>query len=154
MYPVEVREEPARRVVGVAHEGAYHQIGGAFRRLSDIVSERGLWPQVNAFMGVYLDDPNEVPPSDLRSMAAVSVPEQMPLPDGLEQMHLAGGRHAVLRMSGPYDDLPAAYQWLYGQWLPGSGERLRDAPSLEIYLNDPGSVASAELLTEICVPVG
>lgn len=153
MYPVENRVEPARRVVGVWHEGAYDQIGGAFHTLSGILSTRDLWPEVTAFMGVYLDDPAEVPVAELRSMAAVAVAEDLHLPEGLEQMHLAAGRHAVLRMTGPYSGLPAAYRWFYHEWLPGSGAVARAAPVLEIYLNDPSTVAPEALITEICLPV-
>jgi len=31
----------------------------------------------------------------------------------------------------------AAYDWLFGQWLPTSGREAADAPVLEEYLNSP-----------------
>lgn len=154
MYPVEIREEGPRRVVGIGHQGAYDRIGPAFMRLSDIVTERGLWPRALEFLGVYLDDPNEVPVEDLRALAGIAVAEDLPLPEGMEQIHVAGGRYAVLRLVGPYSGLPAAWRWLYGSWLGGSGETLRDSPALEIYRNDPDKVPEAELVTEILVPLG
>jgi AraC family transcriptional regulator len=153
MYPVEIRQEAPRRVVGIGHEGAYNQIGGAFARLSALVTARDLWPEVREYLGVYLDDPYEEPEADLRSMAAIAVDEALPLPEGMQQMHLAGGRHAVLRLVGPYTELPAAYEWFFRRWLPDSGETARDAPSLEIYRNDPDRVAAADLVTEIYMPI-
>lgn len=153
MYPVEIREEPPRRVVGIDHKGAYNTIGPAFMRLSDLVTERGLWPRMQEFLGVFLDDPNEVPEVDLRAMAAISVAEDLPLPEGMQQMRVAGGRYAVLRFTGAYEGLPAAWQWLYDSWLPASGEALRDAPSLEVYRSDPDKVPPEQLVTEILVPL-
>lgn len=153
MYKVEIRSEPERRVVGLGHSGAYDQIGGVFRQFSAMLSAQGLWPRVIAFLGVYLDDPSDVPVEDLHSMAAAQVSEDLPLPEGMRQMRLAGGRHVVLTLVGPYQGLPAAYEWLYASWLPESGEVPRDAPVLEIYVNDPREVAEEALVTEICVPV-
>ena len=153
MYPVDLREALPRRVVGVGHQGAYNQIGPAFRRLSELVSQAGLWPQAIEFLGVYLDNSAEVPEVDLRAMAGIAVSDDLPLPEGMQQMRLAGGRVAVLRMQGPYEGLPAAWDWFYGGWLPQSGEVRRDAPSLEVYLNAPGQVAPEHLLTEIHMPL-
>jgi AraC family transcriptional regulator len=42
---------------------------------------------------------------------------------------------------------------IYRDWLPGSGETLRDAPPYDAYLNDPSRVQPSELLTEIHIPV-
>ena len=75
MYQVEVAERPERRVIGVAHRGAYNQIGGAFRTLGAVASEAGLWPQALEVLGVFQDDPREVAEADLRSMAGIAVAE-------------------------------------------------------------------------------
>ena len=46
-----------------------------------------------------------------------------------------------------------AHRWFYGEWLRKSGRDVRDAPVLEIYLNDPRELPPTELLTEICLPL-
>lgn len=56
---------------------------------------------------------------------------------------------AVMHCKGPYAGLKAAYDYLFGEWLPKSGED----PSFEIYLNDPTDTALDDLLTDICVPL-
>ena len=53
---------------------------------------------------------------------------------------------------GPYADMRAAYQWLYGTWLLQSGREIADAPILEEYLNNPRDTPPTELLTDICLP--
>ena len=71
----------------------------------------------------------------------------------LEQVTLPAGRHAVLTYQGPYAGLPAAYDQLFGLWLPQSGEEPADSPVFEIYLNSPMDTAPDDLLTEICLPL-
>jgi AraC family transcriptional regulator len=58
-----------------------------------------------------------------------------------------------LRHKGPYSDMRAAYEWLYGTWLVQSGREAVDAPVFEEYLNSPKETAPSELLTEICLPL-
>ncbi|MFZ1481646.1 MAG: GyrI-like domain-containing protein [Paracoccaceae bacterium] len=60
---------------------------------------------------------------------------------------------AVLAFKGPYAGLPAAYDQLFGIWLPQSGEEPADSPVFELYLNTPMDTAPEQLLTEICMPL-
>ena len=59
----------------------------------------------------------------------------------------------MLSHKGPYSEMRAAYDWLFGVWLPESGYELGDALILEAYLNDPSQTAPAELLSEIRLPI-
>jgi hypothetical protein len=65
----------------------------------------------------------------------------------------AASRVAALRFRGPYAELERAYGWLYGEWLPGSGEEPADRPGLEEYVNDPRTTPPPELLTDIMLPL-
>jgi AraC family transcriptional regulator len=47
----------------------------------------------------------------------------------------------------------AAYDWLYGQWLPSSGREAADAPVFEDYLNSPRDTLPTELRTDIYLPL-
>ena len=47
---------------------------------------------------------------------------------------IPGGRCAVLRHHGSRDYIPEA-EYLYREWLPGSGEELRDFPIYFHYVN-------------------
>ena len=68
-------------------------------------------------------------------------------------MTLPAGRHAVLTFTGPYAGLQAAYDQLFGIWLPQSGETPADSPVFEVYLNSPMDTAPTDLVTEICLPL-
>lgn len=152
-YDVTIREEPPRRMAAMTHRGPYPEIGEAFEKASTIIGARGLFPQVRGMLGVYHDDPSAVPPADLRSHAGFELADEVAIPEGVEEVTLEGGRAAVLCFKGHYSGLPAAYDYLFGEWLSQSGEEPRDAPTYEVYLNSPMDTAPDDLLTEICVPL-
>lgn len=153
MPDVRIREEPPRRLAATLHRGAFHDIGHAFRRAAAVLASRGLADEIRGAVGVFHDDPCAVPEGELRSHAGFVLADGATVPEGLEEVAVAGGRHAVLLHRGPYATLRAAYDALYGGWLPASGEEPRDAPPIEVYLNDPDETPPDELLTEICLPL-
>ncbi|MCL4675057.1 MAG: AraC family transcriptional regulator [Pararhodobacter sp.] len=153
MYPVAISDQPPRSVIGIGHRGPYTQMGRSFQAMSEGLGAAGLWPQVRAMIAVYLDDPAIVAPDRLRGMAAVSVGGAVDAPKGFTALDLVGGRYAVMRVSGPYAGLAAAYDWLYGTWLPHSGETPRDEPCYEQYVNNPSDTAPEDLKTDIYLPL-
>lgn len=152
MYPIAIRNEPARRLAALPHKGAYTDISRAYDKLGALLGTRGLWAKAGAMVAVYYDDPSATPAADLRSHAGVAFATDVALDTPLEVVNLAEGPHAVLRHQGPYAGIPAAYDHLFG-WLAGSGREALDSPVFEIYLNTPMDTAPENLLTEICVPL-
>ena len=152
MYDVIIRTDPARRLAGLPHKGAYHEIGKSFEAFGAICESRQLWPQLGAVLGVYFDSPDDVAEAELRSFAGAEFSGAV-LPDGMEEVSLPGGRAAVLTYKGPYSGIHSAYHSLFGNWLPQSGEEPADQPCYEVYLNNPRDTAPEDLLTEICLPL-
>ena len=66
---------------------------------------------------------------------------------------LSAGRCAVFLHKGPYQKLAETWRAAYRDWLPSSGQQLRDAPPYEVYLNDPRKTKPEDLLTEIHIPI-
>ena len=153
MYDVTLKNAPALKIAGLPHTGAYLAIGKVFEDVSATFTARNLWPLARGMSGVYYDDPNAVPEAELRSFAGVVVAEDTPIPDGLQAVTTHAGKTAVLTFKGPYAGLKGAYDYLFGNWLPNSGEEAADAPSYESYLNSPMDTAPDELVTEICLPL-
>lgn len=153
MFPVTILDAPARHLIGLPHRGAYHDISRTYEILGPELGAAGLWDKAKGMIAVYYDDPAAVPAADLTSFAAVAFADDVPCPPGLETLALPGGRHAVLHFTGPYAGLPAAYHWLYGDWLVASNASLRDAPSWEFYLNSPMDTSPADLRTDIYLPL-
>ncbi|MBS7809919.1 AraC family transcriptional regulator [Roseococcus pinisoli] len=153
MTDVTFTDLPAMHLATLAHRGAYTEIGGAFERLAAWAGGQGLIGPETKFYGLYWDDPHTVPAEQLRSRAALTVPAGTPLGEGVEALSLPPLRCARLRFQGPYSELEGAYDRLYGEWLPASGEEPADQPALEHYLNDCRSLPPAEWLTDILLPL-
>lgn len=153
MHRLELTEEPERRVFAVAHAGPYFEIGPAFGRLADLTAEHGLRAAGRELIGIFCDDPDVTAPADLRSHAGIIVGDAAHCPPGLEDVRLAPGRHAVLRLTGPYSGLQPAYVWLFSEGLAGAGVVASSAPSFEIYRNDPSDTPPDDLITDIFVPL-
>jgi AraC family transcriptional regulator len=151
---VQIKKMAALRVGAVRHVGPYDKIPAAFGRFSAIAAGAHLFEQPGAMMlAIYHDDPDTVPADKLRSDAAIVVPEDVRLPEGLAEQRVAAGRYAVLLHVGPYEQLGEAWRRLKHEWLPASGQRPLAAPSYELYLNDPTQVLKHELRTEILMPL-
>ncbi|MEO0912819.1 MAG: AraC family transcriptional regulator [Pseudomonadota bacterium] len=153
MFPVEITTMEPRTLAAERHKGPYLEVGAAFERVSTVFTSRDAWKHATGMMGLYYDDPKAVPEAELQSHAGVVVGDAAHVPEGLDTVEVAGGRVAVMHHKGPYAGLKAAYDYLYGEWLPASGEEPRDAPAMEVYLNNPMDTAPDELLTDVCLPL-
>jgi AraC family transcriptional regulator len=151
---LEVKMFPAMRLAAVRHSGPYNLIGPVFHRLGDIAGPAGLFTKPGAMMmGIYKDDPGTTAPEELRSAAGVVIAEDAPLPPGLVEERLPGGRFACFTHQGSYEQLGNSWMHVMNELMPSSGYRRRPGTSCEIYLNNPEQVSTPELKTEICVPI-
>ena len=146
-YPVRVEERPERRLAVAEHRGSYMGIGRAFARVVDRMGLR------KPMVAIYEDDPDAVPEAALRAVAGAVVGPEAEVPEDLETRVVPAGRYAVMRYTGPYSSMHAAYLWLYGQWLPASGWEPRDHPVIEEYLTDPATTPPAQAVTDILLPL-
>lgn len=154
MFDVAFRPFPPLRLAALRHVGSFDGVGAAFDRLMAWGGGRGLIGQDTRFVALYLDDPRSVPDAALRSDAGFTVEAGVGADGDVRIVETpAFARVAALRFKGPYAELERAYSWLYGTWLPGSGEEPADAPVMEEYLNDCRSLPPAEWLTDILLPL-
>lgn len=154
---VEIREVSAMQALTIDHKGSYMQIGKAFDALMKWLAARDLLSPDIRMVGIFYDDPDVVAEAELRSKAGVILPRlveaEVEVAAPVAITAVRGGTYAVLRHKGPYEDIAAAYQWLYGEWLAQSGREAADAPAFEEYLNTPQDTAPSELVTEIYLPL-
>ncbi len=154
MYPVTIKHLPPCRAAGVLHLGDYAELSRAFQKLGAILAARNLFAQAQGLFALYHDAPGSKPDADLRAHVAIIIADGFPAGiEGLEYFDLAGGRHAIMEHTGAYATLGTAYEWLYGKWLPQSGEEPRDAPPIELYVNDPRTTPPDQLRTDVRLPL-
>ena len=148
-----VEDMPQIRVATVPHVGPYNRISEAFQRLGSIVAPAGLLREDAMMLALYYDDPEATPAEQLHSDAGISVPGDVDLPAGIVEKRLPAGRYARTTHLGPYTTLGDTWSRIMGEWLPGSGHRIGDAPSFEVYRNNPSNTPPNELRTDLYIPI-
>ncbi|MFO0728526.1 MAG: AraC family transcriptional regulator [Myxococcota bacterium] len=113
-----------------------------------------LAPSKSATFNLVYDDPATTPPEAFRFDLAAACAH--PIADnsaGVKAASIPAGRCAVLRHQGSDDGLGAAFQFLYGRWLPESGEEPRDFPTFMQRVRFFPDVPEAEAITDIFLPL-
>lgn len=125
----------------------------AFDRLEGFLKAHHLIAQVRQYLCIYPDEP-EIG-QEVRVDAGVTFAEgvEPAATEGMAYQTLHGGRWAVFLHIGPYDTLWQTWRAAYRDWLPESGESLRDAVPFEDYVDDSRQVAPDILRTEIYIPI-
>lgn len=153
MFAVTVKKLRSRNLIGLPHAGSYQNMSETYAQLFNILDARNLTESTRQMVGIFYDNPDVTPIAQLRSFAAVTAPKTLASDAPLQRITLPTSRHAVLRFTGPYSGLPAAYAYLYGEWLAKSGEKPSGQPSYEVYINSPRTNAPEDWVTEICLPL-
>lgn len=151
MHQIYIKEMPEQSMLALPNTGPYHDLGMTFGNFAAMLVSRGLIQQAGPFAGIYYDDPGIVPAEELRSHAGAifqTIPEKS---DGFETLRIPAGRFAVLRHKGPYAGLKVAYKYLFGEWLPSSGEEVADIPCYDIFHNSPTNTAPEDLIVDVCL---
>ncbi len=143
------------RIAVLQHRGPPEKVNDSVLTFIDWRKQSGLSPVISSrTFGVVYDDPNTVEAEkfrfDICGEVAAAVPGN---PQGVKSGVIPGGRCAVIRHKGPHERMGEKIYYLYRDWLPGSGEELRDARLFFHYLNLRSEVADHELLTDICLPL-
>lgn len=150
---VDIKEMPELRIASLRHTGPYNRISEAFGKLGAIVGPANLIGPDTMMLAIYHDDPETTAQQDLRSDAAISVPDDAAIPAGLNEQRIPAGRYACTTHLGPYEQLADTWERFMGEWLPRSGQRFGQGVSFEVYRNTPGQVPPEELRTDIYIPL-
>ncbi|WP_373980868.1 AraC family transcriptional regulator [Achromobacter sp. JD417] len=153
MYPVVIENFPGTTLAVLPHRGSYQDIGPVFSRAFMLAIGRGIATPDTIGYGIYFDDPEQVPESQLRSLAGMPVAPDADIGQELERFEIPAGRCAILTYTGPYNEMRKPYDWLFAEWLPSSSMAPADFPMFEQYLNDPRTTPPAQLQTRICLPL-
>lgn len=157
----EIRVLPTKKVLTVTRKGLIDKnfnkaAHDAFTVLTRFISTNRIWNSLEeGCLGICPDDGVEVPPEESRYIAGYFLKEgaQVWARGEVVEMEMPAGKVAVFFHKGPYETLWQTWNKIYRDWLPTSGEQLRDAYPYEVYVNEKGKVPTEELITEIYVPI-
>jgi len=104
--------------------------------------------------GIAYDDPKTTAANQFRFDICGSVETEIPEnSQNVINKRIPAGRCAVVRHLGSHELMDDKVHYLYGEWLPESGEELRDFPCYFHYINLFPEVAEHELITDIYLPL-
>lgn len=129
---VTIETFPETPTAELMHLGPPHLVMESVRTFVAWRRAAGFSPARSRTFNLIYDDAREVPPEDYRFGLAVSR-DQRSVPDnphGIVEATIPGGRVAVVEHVGSDAEMFATVGRLYADWLPKSGEHLRDAPLL------------------------
>ncbi|HEX8980066.1 MAG TPA: AraC family transcriptional regulator [Parasulfuritortus sp.] len=137
------------------HRGPVERLNEAVGRFIDWRKESGLSPvRTSRTFGIAYDNPDTAEPERFRFDICGEVAAEVPAnPQGVLTKTIPGGRCARVRHLGPHNRLGESIYPLYRNWLPGSGEELRDFPLYFHYLNLMPDTPEHELVTDIYLPL-
>ncbi len=141
---------------------AYLRHTGSPKLINDTVSQFIEWRKISGLspvktsqtFGIAYDNPETTPPEefhfDLCGAVSKTVPEN---PQGVLDSVIPAGRCAVVCHIGSRDRLVESIYPLYREWLPETGENLRDFPLYFHYLNFFPETPEIALETDIYLPL-
>ncbi|WP_367026389.1 AraC family transcriptional regulator [Methylococcus sp. ANG] len=142
------------RVAVFEHRGDPSLIGDSIRSFIAWRRQNGLPPRISATFNILYDDPAVVAPRDFRmDLCAATEREVAENEFGVVAKTIPGGRCAVLRYVGSDDTLAETVRYLYSEWLPQSGEALRDFPVYLQRIELFPDVAESEAVTDVFLPL-
>lgn len=154
MTPKIVNLEP-QTVLFVRKTGPYSEASAAaFAALMPFAYRHKLINPATQMIGISHDSPDITDPDRLRYDACLTLDQAIEPQGEVGVQTIAGGRYALFIHKGAYEQFDETYRLIFGQWLAHSGERLRDVPIFERYLNrDPRRTKPENLRTEIYIPL-
>jgi AraC family transcriptional regulator len=149
-----VQCEPIK-VAMLKHYGAPDLVMETVKIFIDWRKTTGLSPvKTSQTLGIAYDNPDTTAPENFKFGICGSVQADIPdNPQGVENRIIPGGRCVVVRHHGSHDRLSESIYPLYREWLPKSGENLRDFPLYFHYLNRMPETPEHELMTDIYLPL-
>lgn len=142
-------------VAAYQHRGPMEQVNDSARIFITWRQQSGLSPvHKSRTFGIAYDNPETTPPEDFRFDICGSVETAVPdNSQGVVNRIIPAGRCAAVRHHGSHNRIGESAYYLYREWLPQSGEELRDFPLFFHYLNLMPETPEHELVTDVYLPL-
>ncbi|MFT8315386.1 MAG: GyrI-like domain-containing protein [Clostridium sp.] len=149
-----------KQVAYVRHTGTYETLAKEYANLMQTLfayarKQHLLVDGQNWLLTMYHDNPEFGEESQFRTSLCLTVPEDIRVQeDGiLGTMKLEGGLYAVGHFQIQQEQYSDAWNYMYQEWLTGSGYVPRNSYPFEVYCNDPYANESHIHEVDIYVPI-
>lgn len=142
------------RVVVLRTEGVYSKLDEVYRNLFAWMAKRGALEDIAGIWGVPQTDRRDTPESNYSFDCCLATSRDLAAEEGVAVAELGGGDYLRYLHEGSFDFLEQSHDAMFCELLAHPDWRLRDAPILQEYLNDPDETPAAQLRTHIYLPIG
>jgi AraC family transcriptional regulator len=152
---VQIIDFTETRVAKLEHHGAPGLLNASVRQFIEWRMQSGQSPVASSrTFGIPYGNPETTPPDSFRFAICGEMQEPVaPNSVGVCEDIIPGGRCAVIRHVGSPDHIGESIYPIYRDWLPGSGEELRDHPLFFHYLSVFPETPLEDWQTDIYVPL-
>jgi AraC family transcriptional regulator len=152
---VQIVDFSATRVAALEHCGPTGLINESVRKFIDWRKQSGQSPVASSrTFGIPRNNPDTTPADDFRFDICGEIDEAVaPNAYGVRELVIPGGRCAVVRHTGSTDHVGETIYPIYRDWLPASGEELRDHPLFFHYLSVSPETPQDQWQTDIYLPL-
>lgn len=152
--PVNIIDFPETQLAVLEHRGSHDLLGSSIQKFIGYRRRNRLSPATHATFNLVYDDPNTTAPDAYRmDIGCVSRHPIEANPEGVIAKNIPPGRCARLRCQGGDEALERCLRYLYGEWLPASGETPRDFPLFLQRVTFFPDVPEHETITDIYLPL-
>ena len=152
---VRVEMVDEERIAVLEHRGSPRKIMESVSRFIEWRKQSGLSPNATSkTFGIPHSDPEQTPPDEFRFDICGSIDSEIPdNAQGVIEKLIPGGRCAIVRHVGSTDETGSVVRSMYADWLPSSGEELREHPVYFHYVKRMPTVSEHEQVTDIYLPL-
>ena len=150
---VTIRNVPTTPVAIMEHRGDPLNLYTTIQRFIAWRRAAGLHPSISPTFNVWRSERRPAQPADYSVDLCVGTDRPIAAGEEVKAGEIPGGRCAVLRVVGHTDNLEPAALYLYRDWLPASGEEVRDFPIYCQRLRFFPEVPEHETVAELFLPL-
>jgi AraC family transcriptional regulator len=149
---------PHTRIAVLEHRGSPLELMKSVQRFIEWRKSCDVSPNATSqTYGIAYDDPSTTKPEDFRFDICGSIGAsvgKIPANDfGIIEKSIPAGRYVVARHLGSTDLIGKTVYALYAEWIPASGEELRDFPCFFHYIERMPKVSEHEQVTDVYLPL-
>lgn len=157
---ISIEQMEEKQIVYVRHTGNYQSLSVDYGKLINTLFYHArmqglLVDGVNWVLAIYHDNPEFGDEEQFRTSICMTVPKTQSIhEDGvLGRTILEGGMYAVGHFKIQPDQYAGAWDFMYREWLTGSGYVPRNSNPFEVYRNDPNEDENHVNIVDIYVPI-
>ncbi|WP_030138755.1 GyrI-like domain-containing protein [Pseudomonas fluorescens] len=155
LMQVRIVECPGIKVATLEHRGPPGLVNESVRQFIEWRVRSGQSPVATSrTFGIPYGNPDTTPPHAFRFAICGEIDEEVaPNEFGVQPLVIPGGRYVVVRHAGSPDHIGETIYPIYRDWLPASGEELRDQPLFFHYLSVYPETPQDQWQTDVYVPL-